>query len=109
MINEWPSTIYSLSSIITLVEEKTRTTMAHPNLSLALAKYFPNIKSIISYLLLEYFRLYMYDKQFDKALHIYLQLRHGNVFQLIKDYNLYSSIGDKVLFLSLSQLFDYIM
>lgn len=101
MVNEWPHEIYSLQSIITLVEEKTRTTVAHPNLTIALAKYVPLPPWLIESSSYAFFRLYTYDKQYDKTLHIYLQLGHGNVFELIKQYNLYTSIGEKV-FLSLT-------
>ena len=41
----------------------------------------------------------MYDKQFDKTLHLYLRLKKGEVFRLIQQHNLYASIRDKVLLL----------
>jgi hypothetical protein len=43
--------------------------------------------------------LYTYDKQFDKALHIYLKLKRGDVFNLIAKYNLFDSIQDKIVLL----------
>jgi hypothetical protein len=41
-------------------------------------------------------RLYAKDKQFDKALHIYLKLKRGNVFELITKHDLFDSIQDKI-------------
>jgi hypothetical protein len=42
-------------------------------------------------------QLYIMIKQYDKALNVYLRLRQGDVFGLIKQYDLYNSIKDKVL------------
>lgn len=42
---------------------------------------------------------YAYDKQFDKALHIYLRLKRGDVFTLISKHNLFESIRDKIVLL----------
>jgi hypothetical protein len=42
---------------------------------------------------------YTYDKQYHKTLEIYLSLRRGNAFQLIKEHNLFDSVRDKVALL----------
>ena len=44
-------------------------------------------------------KLYTYDRQFDKTLEIWLKLKRGNVFELIRQHNLYDSIHDKVVLL----------
>lgn len=43
--------------------------------------------------------LYALDKQFDKALHIYLKLKRGDVFTLITKHSLFDSIRDKLVLL----------
>jgi len=40
--------------------------------------------------------LYIHDGKYDKALAMYMKLRHKDVFQLIKKYQLYSSIYDMI-------------
>uniref|UniRef100_A0A8C6V0T5 VPS41 subunit of HOPS complex n=1 Tax=Neogobius melanostomus TaxID=47308 RepID=A0A8C6V0T5_9GOBI len=42
---------------------------------------------------------YTYDQRYDKALEIYLRLRHKDVYQLIHKHNLFSSIEDKIVLL----------
>lgn len=44
-------------------------------------------------------KLYTYDKQFDKTLDIWLRLKRGDVFGLIKQHNLYDAVHDKVVLL----------
>lgn len=40
-----------------------------------------------------------YDQRYDKALEIYLKLRHKDVYQLINKHNLFASIEDKIVLL----------
>jgi len=77
MITDWSPTVYSLPNLINAVEWKVKTN-PDKHLMIALGK------------------LYTYDKQFDKTLAIYLHLDSGNVFDLIKEHNLFDKIGDKV-------------
>lgn len=42
---------------------------------------------------------YTYDQRYDRALEIYLKLRHKDVYQLIHKHNLFSSIKDKIVLL----------
>ncbi|KAK2146463.1 hypothetical protein LSH36_606g03004 [Paralvinella palmiformis] len=56
-----------------------------------LIKGWPSI-SIIS-------RRYTYEKHFDKALYIFLKLRHPEVFDLIHRHNLFDSISDQIVLL----------
>uniref|UniRef100_A0A8C6V2V5 VPS41 subunit of HOPS complex n=1 Tax=Neogobius melanostomus TaxID=47308 RepID=A0A8C6V2V5_9GOBI len=53
---------------------------------------WPNYKNNMSY-------RYTYDQRYDKALEIYLRLRHKDVYQLIHKHNLFSSIEDKIVLL----------
>lgn len=42
---------------------------------------------------------YTYDQRYDRALEIYLRLKHKDVYQLIHKHNLFSSIEDKIVLL----------
>lgn len=42
---------------------------------------------------------YTYDQRYDRALEIYLRLRHKDVYQLIHKHNLFPSIEDKIVLL----------
>ena len=42
---------------------------------------------------------YTHDKRYDKALGIYLRLKHKDVFELIHRHNLFDSISDKIVLL----------
>lgn len=42
---------------------------------------------------------YTYDKKYDKALAIFLELRRGDVFELIKKHDLFDAIKDKIVLL----------
>eukprot|EP00126_Sphaerothecum_destruens_P004711 Sdes_comp18346_c0_seq1m8092 len=81
IISEWPSELYNTKTIITSVLEKL--------------KLQPNIVILMDCLS----ELYANDQQFDKALHILLRLKRGNVFNLIVKHDLYDSIGDKIALL----------
>ena len=45
------------------------------------------------------FPRYTHDKRFDRALGIYLKLKHKDVFDLIHRHNLFDSISDKIVLL----------
>eukprot|EP01135_Chromosphaera_perkinsii_P002515 Nk52_evm31s224 gene=Nk52_evmTU31s224 len=77
-ISDWPSELYNIKTVITAVLERL--------------KIEPNALILMESLAL----LYANDEQFDKTLHIYLRLKRGDVFNLIKKYDLYDSIRDKV-------------
>ena len=46
-----------------------------------------------------FFFRYTHDKRFDRALGIYLKLKHKDVFDLIHRHNLFDSISDKIVLL----------
>ncbi len=80
-IKEWPPALYSIDKIIPAVEERLRKDPGAAVLNETLAILYGN------------------DKQFDKALAIYLKLGHGDVFGLIEKHNLFHSIQDKIALL----------
>jgi len=80
LIEEWPSSLYTINNVIALLKKRLKEISNDPLMD-ALAK------------------LYTFDKQFDKTLHIYLRLKRGNPFELIEKYNLFDSIRDKVALL----------
>lgn len=81
-IREWPPTLYDVRKIITaVIEQHGKDPKGHGILMETLGE------------------LYTHDKQFDKALHIYLKLKRGDVFNLISKYNLFDSIQDKIVLL----------
>jgi len=86
LVQDWPPSIYSVQTIINTVEEKDR---------------LGEISEANSALLVALGVLYKNDKQYDKALSLYLRLgqKHcgdGVVFDLITTHNLFDKIGDKV-------------
>ena len=82
IIREWPPELYDIQKIIpALLDQIDRD---------------PSGRNILMETLGE---LYAYDKQFDKALHIYLKLKRGDVFGLITKYDLFDSIQDKIILL----------
>eukprot|EP01113_Clastostelium_recurvatum_P018176 TRINITY_DN2143_c0_g1_i1.p1 TRINITY_DN2143_c0_g1~~TRINITY_DN2143_c0_g1_i1.p1 ORF type:complete len:931 (-),score=291.81 TRINITY_DN2143_c0_g1_i1:56-2848(-) len=77
-ITAWPRTLYNIQTIITAVKEHL--------------KRFPS--DVIMDALA---RLYTFDAQYGNALDIYLRLKRGNVFELIRQYQLFDAIQDKVV------------
>ena len=58
------------------------------------------ISGSLEYIYLRFhFLRYTHDKQFDRALGIYLKLKHKDVFDLIHRHNLFDSISDKIVLL----------
>eukprot|EP01091_Cochliopodium_minus_P012545 TRINITY_DN3820_c0_g1_i1.p1 TRINITY_DN3820_c0_g1~~TRINITY_DN3820_c0_g1_i1.p1 ORF type:complete len:888 (-),score=239.42 TRINITY_DN3820_c0_g1_i1:117-2780(-) len=79
-IKDWPSNLYDIQTIINVLSVKEQTT-GNDKLTDALAI------------------LYTYDKQYDKTLKLYLKLKKGEVFKLIKEHKLYNAISEEVLLL----------
>eukprot|EP01128_Nolandella_sp_AFSM9_P007906 TRINITY_DN448_c2_g1_i1.p1 TRINITY_DN448_c2_g1~~TRINITY_DN448_c2_g1_i1.p1 ORF type:complete len:900 (+),score=188.05 TRINITY_DN448_c2_g1_i1:24-2702(+) len=79
LVTLWPPTIYSLQTVINKVKVKSHTEKEDLDVQLALAK------------------LYTYNEEYDHTLHIYLHLGRGNVFELIREKNLFDAVGNKVL------------
>nr|QHN70704.1 light [Limenitis arthemis astyanax] len=80
LVQEWNPALYKIGFIVNKVLEHLFITEVDKNIYLeALAL------------------LYCYKKEYDKALSTYLALHHEDVFTLIKKYNMYSMIHDKIL------------
>uniref|UniRef100_A0A3Q3AWS8 Vacuolar protein sorting-associated protein 41 homolog n=1 Tax=Kryptolebias marmoratus TaxID=37003 RepID=A0A3Q3AWS8_KRYMA len=81
LIREWPGELYNNMAIVQAVSDHLKKDPANSTLLTTLAE------------------LYTYDQRYDRALEIYLRLRHKDVYQLIHKHNLFSSIEDKIVLL----------
>ncbi|KAH9500097.1 Vacuolar protein sorting-associated protein 41 [Bulinus truncatus] len=79
LIKEWPPDLYDNDSIISAILTRLD-------------------RGKDSELLLQSLgQLYAHQKAYEKALNIYLRLKHSDVFQLIHNHNLYDKISDKII------------
>ncbi|XP_063964242.1 vacuolar protein sorting-associated protein 41 homolog [Lytechinus pictus] len=81
LIKEWPHDLYDLMTVVSAVMERLTIDPRNPVLMQTLGE------------------LYIYDQRYDKALAIYLELGHADVFKLIHKRNLFDSIQDKIVLL----------
>ncbi|XP_014884004.1 vacuolar protein sorting-associated protein 41 homolog isoform X1 [Poecilia latipinna] len=81
LIREWPGELYNNMAIVQAVNDHLKKDPTNNTLLTTLAE------------------LYTYDQRYDRALEIYLRLRHKDVYQLIHRHNLFSSIEDKIVLL----------
>jgi tetratricopeptide (TPR) repeat protein len=82
IVREWPPALYDVQKVIpALLDQLEKDPSGHDLLMETLGELYAN------------------DGQFDKALHIYLKLKRGDVFGLITKHNLFDSIQDKILLL----------
>lgn len=81
LIKEWPGDLYNNKAIVQAVQDNLKKDPQNRTLLKTLAE------------------LHTYDQRYDKALEIYLTLRHKDVFELIHKHNLFSSIRDKIVLL----------
>lgn len=79
LVKEWPSDLYDNESIINAI----------------LGRLDREKKPEL--LLQSLGQLYAHQKAYDKALDIYLRLKHEDVFQLIHTHQLYDKISDKII------------
>ncbi|XP_048239189.1 vacuolar protein sorting-associated protein 41 homolog [Haliotis rufescens] len=79
LIKEWPQDLYSIETIINAVLTKLDRDRNNWDLLQCLGQ------------------LYACQRAFDKALAIYLRLKHKDVFQLIHKHDLFDSISDKIV------------
>jgi hypothetical protein len=77
-IKAWPSNIYAVPTIIAAIQLQISTGSKSPMLKEALAE------------------LYVRDKQYERALTIYVELQKPYLFDFIQQHNLYSAIHNKV-------------
>ncbi|CAG8570731.1 10525_t:CDS:10, partial [Cetraspora pellucida] len=77
-IMSWPPTIYNIQSVIEPIEDVLEKEPENKTLMECLAE------------------LYAYNREPEKALEYNLRLRRPNVFDLIRTYNLFSAVQDKI-------------
>ncbi|XP_023235855.1 vacuolar protein sorting-associated protein 41 homolog isoform X2 [Centruroides sculpturatus] len=78
LIKTWPYTLYEIKNIINAVHYKLESDPHNNNLLRSLSE------------------LYIYEKKYDKALAIYLTIGEDRVFEVIRDFNMFSAILDKL-------------
>lgn len=78
LIREWPSELYSIPTVINAVIDRV--------------VYEPSATVLLHCLS----DLYTYQRKYDMALAIYLKLGHKDVFDLIHNHKLYSTVLDKL-------------
>jgi hypothetical protein len=78
-IKAWPSNIYAVPTIIAAIQLQISTGSKSPMLKEALAE------------------LYVRDKQYERALTIYVELQKPYLFDFIQQHNLYAAIHNKVV------------
>ncbi|XP_019888291.2 vacuolar protein sorting-associated protein 41 homolog isoform X1 [Ooceraea biroi] len=79
LVKEWSPSLYTVAAVVNGVLEHLLVHNSRQNVLLeALAI------------------LYIHDGKYDKALAMYMKLRHKDVFQLIQKYQLYSSVYDMI-------------
>lgn len=83
---EWPSSLYSVQAVINAV------------IDVLLRN--PNQKTLLEAL----GALYSFVKQFDKALAIYVKLKHPDVFDLIARHRLFRTVTDRQLAIALMEV-----
>ncbi|XP_069111688.1 vacuolar protein sorting-associated protein 41 homolog [Argopecten irradians] len=79
MVKEWPSYLYNVKTLISSTLERLDSNRGNKTLLQALGE------------------LYSFERSFDKALAIYIKLRHKDVFSLIYKHDLFDSITDKII------------
>ncbi|KAF5363557.1 hypothetical protein D9756_000090 [Leucocoprinus leucothites] len=90
-IKEWPREIYDISAVIIAIRseldkaDSQSRSMASPSSTVILMECLAD--------------LYTANRQPGKALPFYLRLRRPNVFELIKEHNLFTDVQDQVLLL----------
>lgn len=80
LIQEWKPFLYKTNAVINAVLNHLINTSVDNNI------YLESLAV-----------LYCYEKKYDKALTMYLQLEHPDVFTLIKTHNMYDGIHNKIL------------
>jgi len=78
LVRTWSSDIYNIAAVVNVVIEQLLLDPDNETLLRALAT------------------LYTYQRKYDKAMAMYLKLRHLDVFQLIRQHSLFSAVHDKI-------------
>ncbi|KAJ8487764.1 hypothetical protein ONZ45_g14207 [Pleurotus djamor] len=90
-IREWPKTIYDLSAVIVAIQDE----LDHSATTSSFKSSSPETTLLMECLA----ELYTANRQPGKALPYYLRLRRSNVFDLIREHNLFTDVQDQALLL----------
>ncbi|GAC74618.1 vacuolar assembly/sorting protein VPS41 [Moesziomyces antarcticus T-34] len=94
-IKEWPSEIYSTPAVVLAIEDRLASSGGSGD-----GAVDDKVKTATERLLMECLaELYIKNRQPGKALQYYLRLRRANVFDLIRDNNLFTAVQDQALLL----------
>ncbi|KAG1743621.1 uncharacterized protein EDB91DRAFT_1125116 [Suillus paluster] len=91
-IKEWPKSIYDISVVIFAVQAELERS---PSSSSSRSSPAPDAIILMECLA----ELYTANRQYGKALPVFLRLRRQNVFELIREHNLFTDVKDQVLLL----------
>ncbi|KAH9049599.1 hypothetical protein EDB84DRAFT_1585412 [Lactarius hengduanensis] len=95
-INEWPKDIYDISAVIVAIHsELERCTPSSSKSTALLTPASPDTVILMECLA----ELYTANRQPAKALPFFIRLRRPNVFQLIREHNLFTAVQDQALLL----------
>ncbi|KIJ13328.1 hypothetical protein PAXINDRAFT_81370 [Paxillus involutus ATCC 200175] len=89
---EWPKSIYDISAVIVAVHSELDRTPSSSSTSKPLT---PDVVLLMECLA----DLYTANRQYGKALPFFLRLRKPNVFELIREHNLFTDVQDQALLL----------
>ncbi|KAI9569265.1 hypothetical protein HD554DRAFT_2092425 [Boletus coccyginus] len=92
MIREWPSSIYDTPAVIVAIQSELDRTPSSSTSS-------EPLKSDALMLMECLADLYTANRQYGKALPFFLRLRRSNVFDLIREHNLFTDVQDQALLL----------
>ncbi|KAJ7149078.1 hypothetical protein C8R43DRAFT_925340 [Mycena crocata] len=90
-VKEWPKDIYDISAVIVAVHGELDRNASTSNLSASTADSIVLMECLAE--------LYISNRQPGKALTYFLRLRRPNVFDLIRDNNLFTDVQDQALLL----------
>ncbi|KAA1466651.1 vacuolar assembling protein VPS41 [Dentipellis sp. KUC8613] len=93
-IQEWPKEIYDVSAVIVAIQSELDRSSSSSSTS-PLSRATPDTTILMECLA----ELYTANRQPGKALPFFLRLRRSNVFDLIREHNLFSSVQDQALLL----------
>ncbi|EIW76424.1 vacuolar protein sorting-associated protein 41 [Coniophora puteana RWD-64-598 SS2] len=97
-IKSWPKTIYDIPAVINAIQsalDRSPSTSSATSISSSSRSTTPDAVLLMECLA----ELYTANRQYGKALPFYLRLRRPNVFELIREHNLFTDVQDQALLL----------
>ncbi|XP_046655188.1 vacuolar protein sorting-associated protein 41 homolog [Daphnia pulicaria] len=80
LVREWSPTLYNIAAVMNAVLEH-------------ILRHDPDDTTLLEALAI----LYSHEKKYDRALAMYLKLQHADVFRLIAQHQLFTTVHDKIL------------